>query len=137
MWSNPQFPVDLVTFIGEILNGKLHFFVLCLVCVCLLYLFTPFLSVFFVFHGKNLLLLKLISRYVTAWKVTKYGVFSGPYFLVFGLNTEIYGVNLRIQSEYRKIRTRKNSVFGHFSRSVWLLQASNFGKAETLWNSVE
>ena len=27
-------------------------------------------------------------------------------------------VNLRIQSEYRKIQTRKNSVFGHFSRSV-------------------
>ena len=26
-------------------------------------------------------------------------------------------VNLRIQSEYRKIRTRENSVFGHFSRS--------------------
>ena len=34
------------------------------------------------------------------------GVFSGPYFPVFGLN-----------SEYRKIRTRKNSVFGHFPRS--------------------
>ena len=30
---------------------------------------------------------------------------------------EIYGVNYRIQSEYRKIRTRKNSLFGHFSRS--------------------
>ena len=40
-------------------------------------------------------------------------VFSGPYFPVLGLNTEMYGVNLRIQSEYRKIRTRKNSVFGH------------------------
>ena len=25
----------------------------------------------------------------TAWKVSKYGVFSGPYFPVFGLNTEI------------------------------------------------
>ena len=30
----------------------------------------------------------------------------------------IYGVNLRNQSEYRKIRTRKTSVFGHFSRSA-------------------
>ena len=48
--------------------------------------------------------------------------FSGPYFPVFGLNTEIYGVNLRIQSEYRKIRTKKNSVFGHFSRSEVLLE---------------
>ena len=28
----------------------------------------------------------------TAWKVSKYRVISGPYFLVFGLNTEIYGV---------------------------------------------
>ena len=26
MWPNPQFPVDLVTFTEEILNGKLHFF---------------------------------------------------------------------------------------------------------------
>ena len=49
--------------------------------------------------------------------MSKRGVFSGPYFPVFGLNTEIYRVNLRIQSEYRKIRIRKNSVFGHFSRS--------------------
>ena len=44
--------------------------------------------------------------------------FSGPYFPVFGLNTERYGVSLRIQSEYGKIQTRKNSVCGHFSRSV-------------------
>ena len=43
-------------------------------------------------------------------------------------NTELFlvriflysdSVNLRIQSEYRKIRTRNNSVFGHFSRSEW------------------
>ena len=45
-------------------------------------------------------------------------VISGPYFSVFGLSTEIYGVNLRILSENRKIRTRNNSVFGHFLRSV-------------------
>ena len=50
------------------------------------------------------------------WKVSKYGVLSGPCFPVFGLDTEIYW-NLRIQSEYRKIRTRKNSVSGHISRS--------------------
>ena len=29
---------------------------------------------------------------------------------------EIYGVNLRIQSECKKIRIRNNSVFGQFSR---------------------
>ena len=56
---------------------------------------------------------------VTAWKVSKYGVISGRYFPVLGLNTEIYGTNFRVQSECRKIQTRKNSVFGNFSRSVW------------------
>ena len=44
----------------------------------------------------------------TAWTVSKHGVFSGPYF----------GVSLHIQCEYGKMRTGKNSVFGHFSRSV-------------------
>ena len=38
-------------------------------------------------------------------------------FPVFRLNTEIYYLNLRIQSEYRKITTRKYSIFRHFSRS--------------------
>ena len=38
-------------------------------------------------------------------------LFLGAYVLVFGLN-------LRIQSEYRKILARKISVFGHFSRSA-------------------
>ena len=57
-------------------------------------------------------------HHITGWKVFKYGVSSGPYFPAFGLNMEIYSVNLRIQSEYRKIRTRKNSTFGHFSHSA-------------------
>ena len=35
---------------------------------------------------------------------------------IFGLNTEICSVNLCIQSKYRKIQTRKNSVFRHFLR---------------------
>ena len=54
----------------------------------------------------------------TVGNVSKYGVFSCPYFPAFELNTERYFVSLRIQSECGKIRTRKNSVFGHFSRSV-------------------
>ena len=53
--------------------------------------------------------------------MSKYGVFSGPYFPLFVLNPEIYGVNLRIQSEYRKIRTGKNSVFEHFSPEFRML----------------
>ena len=63
------------------------------------------------------LMYQLLKCPYTAWKVSKYGFFSGPYFLVLGLNMEIYIVNLRIQSQCRKKRTRKNSVFGHFSRS--------------------
>ena len=55
----------------------------------------------------------------TTWKVSKYGVISGLYFPVFGLNMERKRVSFRIQSEHRKIRTRNNSVFGHFSRSDW------------------
>ena len=45
--------------------------------------------------------------------------FSVSYFPAFGLNTEKYGVFLRTQSECWKIRTRRNSIFGHFSRSVY------------------
>ena len=41
------------------------------------------------------------------------------YFPAFGLNTGTYGANLRIQSECGKIRTRKNSVFGQYSRIVY------------------
>ena len=42
----------------------------------------------------------------TKWKVCKCGVFSGPYFPVFGLNADIYSVRI-IQSEYGKIRAKK------------------------------
>ena len=41
--------------------------------------------------------------------------FSGPYFPAFGLNTGRYSVSFRLQSECRKIRTRKtpNTVIFH------------------------
>ena len=42
-------------------------------------------------------------------------------FPIFGLNTEICGVNLRIQFEYKKMRTRNNSVFRHFLPSAIIL----------------
>ena len=61
----------------------------------------------------------MLCSFKTALReVSKYGVFSGSYFPVFELNTEIYSVNLHIQSECGKIRTRKNSVLGHFLRSA-------------------
>ena len=59
-----------------------------------------------------------IAEYLALRKVSKYGVFSGPHFPAFELKTEIYGVSLRIQSEHGKIRTRKDSILGQFSRSV-------------------
>ena len=43
-----------------------------------------------------------ISEDFIAWKVSKYRVLAGPYFRAFGQNTEIYGENLRIQSECRE-----------------------------------
>ena len=53
----------------------------------------------------------------TARKSSKCGIFSGPYFTAFVLYTERYSASLRIQSWCGKIRTRKISVVGHFSRS--------------------
>ena len=32
------------------------------------------------------------SFFITAWKVSKYGVFSGPYFRAFGMSSERYSV---------------------------------------------
>ena len=72
--------------------------------------------------------------------MSKHRVFSGPYFLAFGLNTYSDWVSLRIQSECGKIRIRKNSVFGHFSRvaveknsyfSVFGLNAEKYGPEKT------
>ena len=39
----------------------------------------------------SLIVLK-IDELFTAWRVSKYGVISGPYFPAFGLNTERYFV---------------------------------------------
>ena len=56
----------------------------------------------------------------TAWKVSKHGVFSDPYFPVFGLSTEIYGslffteFTEFFQSEYRKIWPRKTPYLDTF-----------------------
>ena len=61
-------------------------------------------------------MLAMFFSFSTVWKVSRYGVFPGLYFPVFGLDTF---VNLRVLSEYRKIRTRKNSVFGRVSRIVY------------------
>ena len=70
----------------------------------------------------------LLLPLVTTWKVSKYGVISGPYFPVYRLNTEIYSVNLRIESEYREICTRNNSVLGPLKHSEYLPKHSKNGQ---------
>ena len=63
---------------------------------------------------------KLARKPITAWKVSKYWVISGLHFPALWLNMEIYSINPHIQSEYRKIWTRKYSTFRHFSHSDYL-----------------
>ena len=53
------------------------------------------------------------------------GVFSGPHFSAFGLNTEIYFVNFRIQSECVKIRSRKSPNFDTFHEAGNMSDAKN------------
>ena len=64
---------------------------------------------------------------VTAWKVSKYGVCWCVYSRI-RIEYKDLLVNLRIQSEYGKIRTRQNSVFERFSHSQcqpeWRLRES-------------
>ena len=49
----------------------------------------------------------LISLASSAWKASKFEVFSGSHFPEFGLNAESNSVNLLFQSKCRKVRTRK------------------------------
>ena len=58
-------------------------------------------------------------RSVTTWKLSESKVSSGLYFPALGLNTGIYSLNLRIESEYEKIQTRENSVLRRFSCNLW------------------
>ena len=48
----------------------------------------------------------------TPWKVSKYGVFSSPYFPIFGLYTEIYGVSFSPNTE--KYGPEKNPYLDTF-----------------------
>ena len=65
------------------------------------------------------------SRYLsTAWKVSEYEVFSGPYFPVFGLNAEIYTVNLRISpntGKYGQEKTPYLDIFHAVALAVFFL----------------
>ena len=48
--------------------------------------------------------------------------YSGPYFPLFGLNTERYGVSLHIQSECGKMRTRITPNTDAFHAVIYMLQ---------------
>ena len=48
--------------------------------------------------------------------------FCGPYFPVFGPNTEIFSVNIRFQSKHRKMRIIKNFKLGHFLGNTVVLE---------------
>ena len=63
--------------------------------------------------------------------------FSGPYFPAFGLNTERYSVSFRIQSEYRKIRTRitpnTDTFYAVLISIIWYLFHSFWIKASDIF----
>ena len=85
----------------------------------------PFYAPWKVKWEHKIMLLKLSILYaIIALKLSKYGVFSGPYLLAFGLNKKRYGVSLRIRSKYGKLRTRKSSVCGHLSHSEFYFKSS-------------
>ena len=63
---------------------------------------------------------------ITVRKVFEYRVFSSPCFYVLGLNTVIYSLNLCIQSEFGKIRTKKTSYLNFSLCNVWNKEALSF-----------
>ena len=63
----------------------------------------------------------------TAWKASKYKVFSGPSFPAFGQSISPHSVRMRENTD------QKNLVFQHFSRSADFLHAgANSRKLEVL-----
>ena len=53
--------------------------------------------------------------------MSNYALFSGPYFYLFGQNTEIYGINHRLKQENTD---QKKPVFGQLLRSVRIKETS-------------
>ena len=83
---------------------------------------SPNLTMNFLFEKerkkKGLKILKFLAKvivhiFITVWKVSKCAVFFSSIFS-------------GIHSKFRKMRTRKNSAFGHFSHSASFLEGSLF-----------
>ena len=75
------------------------------------------------------------------WKVSKYGVFSGPNFLVFELNIEIYLVNIRVQSKYKRYGVEQtpfldtlHAVWPVGSRNCWINRISGNDRSKRKYN---
>ena len=68
-----------------------------------------------VFEIRSFALLPTIrARFITTWKMAHLGVFSGQYFPVLELNTEIYSVKSPYSAWAKKYTDHKNYEFGHF-----------------------
>ena len=81
------------------------------------------------YHKRETILSFVLHHCVKSLQIRS---FSGPYFPVFGLNTEIYSVNLRIQSKCGKIRTGKKPVFGqHLRLKTDLRKSADISKLMT------
>ena len=66
--------------------------------------------------------------------MSKYGVISGPYFVVFGLNKEIYGRKSPYSVRIHKIRNIKSSVLETFHVvGVYLLSILDFLKTRSVF----
>ena len=94
-----------------------YFWSLCS-CIRTVNWYEIFQNICFIFVNNDLII--ALSITFTAWKVSKYGVFSWS---VFSRIWTEYGEILRIspyQSKCGKIQTNKNSVFRHFSRRDFL-----------------
>ena len=82
---------------------------------------------------------KIFSNISIAWKVSKYGVISGPYFPAFGLNTERYKVSAISNLQYVKTKLRYDTNFriwigkNKSSKLIQLFQAIS----HTIWSLCE
>ena len=69
-----------------------------------------------------------IRQYLPRRKKVRILYFSGPYFLLFKLNTDIYFINLYIQSEYGKCETGKHRIPTCFTQCVIIWMNSCLAK---------
>ena len=101
-------------------------------------------------------LIRLLAWWHTAWKVSIFGVFWSVFSRIsvffrifpriFWLNKEIYSVNLRIQPECGKIRTRKTPDTNMFyvvtlflvmsTFLVWMIRSSNHMSGRAIWDKL-